>query len=91
VAQSQEHLGGLPADPVALLGDMPQKYNIAARLMVQNVPEELRRMAIDEIKIGMERGLPQARSEDRRDRSAAGRPATNGTTSQKLTGQSSSG
>lgn len=59
VAQSQDHLGGLPADPVALLGDLPKKYNVAGRLMIQNVPEELRRMAIDEIKVGMERGLPR--------------------------------
>lgn len=63
VAQSQEHLAGLPADPVALLGDMPKKYNVAARLMVQNVPDELRRTVIDEIKVGMERGLPRGQQQ----------------------------
>jgi hypothetical protein len=57
VAESKEHLTTLPADPVALLGDLPKKYNVAAKVLVQNIPEELRRMAIDQIKFGVERGL----------------------------------
>jgi hypothetical protein len=63
VAEGKEYLTGLPQDPVALLGDLPKKFNVAGKLMVQNIPDELRRMAVDEMKLGMERFLdsPAAR------------------------------
>jgi hypothetical protein len=59
VAESSEHLTGLPADPLKLLGDLPKQYNIAAKILVQNVPQELRQTALDEIKFGLERALDQ--------------------------------
>lgn len=59
VAESSEHLTGLPQDPAKLLGDLPKTYNIALRIMVQNVPQELRQTALDEIKFGIERTLDQ--------------------------------
>jgi hypothetical protein len=63
VAESKDHLTDLPADPLAVLGELPKKYNVAAKVLVQNIPQELRRMAIDQIKFGLERGLaaPRAR------------------------------
>jgi hypothetical protein len=57
VAESSEHLTGLPKDPSLLLGDLAKKYNVAGKLFVQNVPQELRQTAIDEIKVGLERAL----------------------------------
>ena len=33
---------------------MPSKYNIAGRIYVQNIPAEQRKMAIDQIKQGMD-------------------------------------
>jgi len=57
VAESKEHLADLPADPGALLGTLPKSYNFAAKLMVQNIPDDLRKMALSEIKLGMERFL----------------------------------
>jgi len=61
-AAEKEHLANLPADPVSVLGDLPKTYNVAGKLFVQNIPEKLRRTAIDEIKLGIERALssPQA-------------------------------
>ena len=61
-AAEKEHLANLPADPVSVLGDLPKTYNIAGKLFVQNIPEKLRRTAVDEIKLGIERALssPQA-------------------------------
>ncbi len=59
VAESTEHLTGLPQDPLKLLGDLPKRYNIAAKIMIQNVPQELRQTALDEIKFGLERALDQ--------------------------------
>jgi hypothetical protein len=59
VAESSEQLTGLPQDPLKLLGDLPKQYNIAAKILVQNVPQELRQTALDEIKFGLERALDQ--------------------------------
>ncbi len=59
VAESSDHLTGLPDDPLKLLGDLPKQYNIAVKILVQNVPQELRQTALDEIKFGLERGLDQ--------------------------------
>jgi hypothetical protein len=59
VAESTEHLTGLPDDPLKLLGDLPKQYNLAVKILVQNIPQELRQMALDEIKFGLERGLDQ--------------------------------
>jgi len=57
VAESKESLTNLPQDPGALLGTLPTKYNVAGKLMIQNIPEDLRKMVISEIKLGMERFL----------------------------------
>lgn len=57
VAESQGPLTNLPPDPTALLGDLPKNYNVAARLLVPNVPEELRKMVVDQLKVGVDRGL----------------------------------
>lgn len=59
VAESSEHLTALPQDPLKLLGDLPTQYNLAVKIMVQNVPQELRQTALDEIKFGLERALDQ--------------------------------
>ena len=55
VAETKEHLSNLPQDPVTLLGELPKTYNVAGRVLMQNIPEELRRLAVDELKLGMER------------------------------------
>ncbi len=56
-AENKEFLSGLPADPATLLGDLPKNYNIAVKLFVQNIPPELRRTGIDELKLGIARFL----------------------------------
>ncbi|WP_425618286.1 hypothetical protein NA78x_001990 [Anatilimnocola sp. NA78] len=57
VAKEKEHLTGLPADPAALLGSLPKDYNVAARLLANNIPDELKKWAIDEMKVTFERML----------------------------------
>src|SRR5207248_7928582 len=54
-AAEKEHLGNLPQDPASLLGDLPKTYNVAGKIIVPNIPDKLRRMAIDEVKLGVER------------------------------------
>jgi len=65
VSENKQHLADLPQDPASLLGDLPKNYNVAAKLFVQNIPAELRKTAIDEIKLGIERFLdsPAARQQ----------------------------
>ncbi|HEY2414531.1 MAG TPA: hypothetical protein VGI40_19955 [Pirellulaceae bacterium] len=65
VSENKQHLADLPQDPASLLGDLPKHYNVAAKLFVQNIPAELRKTAIDEIKLGIERFLdsPAARQQ----------------------------
>lgn len=50
VAQAREALHDLPADPSALLFDLHQEYDLAIRLNVQNIPQNLRDQAIDQIR-----------------------------------------
>jgi hypothetical protein len=57
VAQSAEHLTDLPRDPALLLGDLAKEFNAAIRIHIQNVPQELKNTALDEIKFGIERTL----------------------------------
>lgn len=55
VARDKEHLVGLPADPSTLLGTLPKDYNLAVRVMANNVPEEIKRWAVDQVKVAYER------------------------------------
>ena len=57
MAEEKEQLSGLPQDPAALLGTMPKDYNLGVKVLIKNIPEDLREMAISEIKFGLERGL----------------------------------
>src|SRR5262245_8069938 len=63
LSETKDALTGLPQDPVSLLGDLHKSYNVAGKLFVQNIPPELRKTGIDEVKLGIERFLdsPQAR------------------------------
>lgn len=55
IAKQKEHLVGLPADPSALLGTLPKDYNFAVRALANNIPEEIKRWAVDQIKVAFER------------------------------------
>ena len=63
VSQNKEHLAKLPADPVALLGKLPMQYNVAVKVFSQNFDPQLKQLAIDEMKAGLERGLDNSNSE----------------------------
>jgi hypothetical protein len=57
VAQQKEHLAELPADPAALLGTLPKDYTLAAKVSVQNLPPDLKKMAAEQIRMGFENNL----------------------------------
>jgi len=64
VGQSAEALADLPADPLSLLGGLEKDYDVGIRGHVQNVPQEMRDMAIDQLKVGFEQGLNRLPEED---------------------------
>ncbi len=61
VAQSEQALANVPADPAKLLGALPQQYNLAVSVDVQAVPPQIRQVAIDGLRDGMERGMAEQR------------------------------
>lgn len=64
VAQSGDEFKSLPADPLTLLDKLHEKYDIAVRIYVQNVPEQFRAMAIDGITAQMQQATQQEPGED---------------------------
>ncbi len=54
----------LPADPAALLGDLPEQYTLAARVHLTAVPAELREMAIQQLQLGFEEALRDQVTDD---------------------------
>jgi hypothetical protein len=45
-------LKSTPDDPLPLLGDLPKKYSVAARLLAANIPATLRQLAAGPVKLG---------------------------------------
>ncbi len=60
VAQQKEHLTDLPADPSTQLGTLPKDYTFAAKVNLQNLPADLKKMAADQIRMGFENNLENA-------------------------------
>lgn len=61
IAQTEQALASVPADPSQLLGELPQQYNVAVSIDVQAVPQEFRQMAVDSMRTGLERGMAEQR------------------------------
>jgi hypothetical protein len=57
IAQSEEALSSVPANPAALLGELPKNYNIAIKANIQSLPPDLRDMAASQMKIGFDNTL----------------------------------
>ncbi len=57
ISNAKENLADLPADPAALLGNLPKEYTLAVKVNVANVPDELKKIGVDTIKEGFERQL----------------------------------
>jgi len=57
ITSSREGLAQVPADPQKALGDLNQKYDLAVRASIQNVPSDYRKMFVDQMKAGAEIGM----------------------------------
>jgi hypothetical protein len=59
VSGKSANLENLPEDPAAALGGLQESYNLALRLDVQNVPQEMRDMLLSLLEMGMQGGMTQ--------------------------------
>lgn len=71
IAQTEEALAQLPADPAQLLGSLPKQYDLAINLEVQALPAELKEMAIEQMRIGLQRGMAEQRDLSAEDKAKA--------------------
>jgi hypothetical protein len=63
LAQQAEMLATTPENPGELFGKLTADYDVAARVMVQNVPEMYRSIAIEQMRAGAQQGLEQQEGE----------------------------
>lgn len=64
ISMSKELLADVPADPAALLGDLPKKYDLAMKFNVANVPEALIEQAIAQMRVGAEQAMKRSANVD---------------------------
>ncbi len=67
IAQTKEQLATLPADPIQLLDGLNTKYAVAARAYVQNIPEPMRQMAVEQMRSGFEGAMQPIEGESKED------------------------
>jgi len=71
VTQEKENLAVLPKNAAEMVGALAEEYTIAVQLNVQNIPADLRKLAVTEIKAAFERELEnQAGDNDDKDAAA---------------------
>lgn len=63
VAQTPEALLSAPSDPSEVLQNLVNDYDLGVRVMVQNVPEMYRELALEQLRVGMEQGLKREEDE----------------------------
>jgi len=65
ISMVPEMLKNLPKDPGKIIGELTKDYDIGVQLNVQNIPSQIREMAITQFKVGMDAGMqPKAGESD---------------------------
>ena len=59
ITNKEAMFNSLPSNPVAALGELPTKYNLAAQVFGQRIPQAMRSQALDMIRDGYERQFEQ--------------------------------
>ncbi len=67
IASSREELAQVPADPLKVLGGLNQKYDLAVRASIQNVPPAFRQELVEQLRVGAEAGMPRLPGESDED------------------------
>ena len=63
MTHKREDLAHAPADPLKLLGDLPQKYDLACRGLLKNLPDESREQLLAQLQAGVEVAMAQTPDE----------------------------
>lgn len=63
ISTKKEMFDNLPADPESQLGDLPSKFNLAAKIMPQRIPQALKDQIMDLIEEGSSQTLDNLDSE----------------------------
>ncbi|HBE68000.1 MAG TPA: hypothetical protein DDW52_07605 [Planctomycetaceae bacterium] len=71
VAQTEDELSALPADPAAALGGLYKTYDLAVRMNVQALPAEMKNMVMENMRMGFENGLQANPNQTEDEREAA--------------------
>ena len=51
-------LANVPANPLELLGDLSKDYDVAVRVLVKNIPEQLRQEGVSQLQSAADRNMP---------------------------------
>ncbi|MCG8448368.1 MAG: hypothetical protein MI725_02155 [Pirellulales bacterium] len=57
ISMMPQMLDGLPEDPGKIIGQLTKDYDVGVRIHVQNVPEQFRQMAVEQLQAGMDAGM----------------------------------
>jgi hypothetical protein len=71
LAHKSEDLAHAPPDPLALLGDLPKRYDLAYRASLKNLPDEYHEQLLAQLQAGIAMGM--ARTPDESDAQYNGR------------------
>ena len=63
VGMSPDALKDTPADPLALLGELPRRHHLAARVSVKNIPSFYRKIFVTQMQIGAQAALQRQPNE----------------------------
>ena len=67
IVPTREHLANVPGDPLKLLDGLNDKYDLAVRASIQNVPEAFRQMFAAQLQMGAQMGMGQLPGESDED------------------------
>ena len=59
ISQTEEALDKVPANPLAVLGDLPKKYDLAVKVNLQALPADMVDMMTEQIRGGFERSMAE--------------------------------
>lgn len=64
VAMNKEQLADVPADPAALLGNLPKAYDVAVKVNISALPDETIEQAIAQMRVGAAQAMKKAAGEN---------------------------
>lgn len=64
LTHEKEHLANAPTDPLKLFNELPDKYNLAVRVLINNLPDQFREQLLAQLQAVVQVGMAQMPNED---------------------------